>query len=1070
MENNLHVTSLKGPEWKWKVLAILLWLVIIHSHSIIQAQPAPCTGTITPATGTICRGEQFGLIVSGGTSYQWYKDGVKIEGATSASLLITEGGEYTADIINSGCVGKASNASIITEAFEEEATISPYRLTICNGGSGLLTATGGTSYQWYLNGSIIAGAESSIFMVTEPGTYTIDVIKDNCTWREAAKAFVEMREDLSGPLQPASAVLCPGDSIILSAEGGITYKWYKNNVLIDNATSATFTVKEPGTYAFELFRGECRGKSSNNSVITKGIVPTGVISPATGTLCGNGTKTLTVNGGIKYQWYRNDTAISGTSAASYAASKPGTYTASVIGETGCVGKASNESILVWQAKPVGRITPAVLSICDGNTGLLTADGGTSYQWYLDGTAINGASAATLNVTESGNYTVDIISGSCKAVATNDANVTVTPRPKGAINPTAITICSGETGTLTASGGVSYQWYKDGLAINGAIQNTLTIREAGIYSADIINGDCSAKTDNEVVASISNKPSGTITPAIASICEGNAVTLTATGGASYQWYKDGLAISGATVATYNASLPGQYSVTIVNGNCSGPSANTANVSYSNAISFKTTTTAAGCTIASGTITIGSVEGGSGTGYQFSKDNGQTYQDGKIFTGLAPGQYQVVVKDKSGCKSEPVTVSIKQAENTLNVSAAITDIVCGQQFGMATISVTGGQAPYTYSLNGEAVQANNVFNNLVMGNYTVLVKDAAGCSAESKFTIKQLNSTLNATANVTNPTCSESVGKVDVSATGGTPDYQFSLDNGVFQASSTFTNVLLGKHSIKVKDKMGCTLDVAFEVKSAAPAPLLMVTNPAAICEGATISLKDVSITAGSEGGLAFSYWTNSAATSVLGNPEAVGAGTYYIKGTNAEGCFTIKPVVVSINNTSAGTITPASPSAVCNGEFLTLTASTGVTYQWYKDGVAIAGATAASYKVLQAGRYGVMINNGSCSALASNTVVVTFQVCVPTGETKVFVPTAFTPDRNGENDLLQPYFINIRQLVQFKVFNRWGQQVYQTNIIGQGWDGTLKGTPQPAETYSWILECIDFDGKVIRQSGRSVLIR
>ena len=70
----------------------------------------------------------------------------------------------------------------------------------------------------------------------------------------------------------------------------------------------------------------------------------------------------------------------------------------------------------------------------------------------------------------------------------------------------------------------------------------------------------------------------------------------------------------------------------------------------------------------------------------------------------------------------------------------------------------------------------------------------------------------------------------------------------------------------------------------------------------------------------------------------------------------------------------------------------------------------------------------------------------------------------------PYFINIKQLVLFKVYNRWGQQVYQTNIIGQGWDGTLNGTPQPAETYSWILECIDNDGKAIRQSGRSVLIR
>ena len=59
---------------------------------------------------------------------------------------------------------------------------------------------------------------------------------------------------------------------------------------------------------------------------------------------------------------------------------------------------------------------------------------------------------------------------------------------------------------------------------------------------------------------------------------------------------------------------------------------------------------------------------------------------------------------------------------------------------------------------------------------------------------------------------------------------------------------------------------------------------------------------------------------------------------------------------------------------------------------------------------------------------------------------------------------------FKIYNRWGQQVYNTNVPGNGWDGTIKGAPQPAETYSWILECIDKTGETIKLSGRSLLIR
>jgi len=57
-----------------------------------------------------------------------------------------------------------------------------------------------------------------------------------------------------------------------------------------------------------------------------------------------------------------------------------------------------------------------------------------------------------------------------------------------------------------------------------------------------------------------------------------------------------------------------------------------------------------------------------------------------------------------------------------------------------------------------------------------------------------------------------------------------------------------------------------------------------------------------------------------------------------------------------------------------------------------------------------------------------------------------------------------------VFNRWGQMIFQTNIIGKGWDGMLKGVPQPSETYSWMLEYVDNNGKLTRQSGTSILVR
>ena len=108
--------------------------------------------------------------------------------------------------------------------------------------------------------------------------------------------------------------------------------------------------------------------------------------------------------------------------------------------------------------------------------------------------------------------------------------------------------------------------------------------------------------------------------------------------------------------------------------------------------------------------------------------------------------------------------------------------------------------------------------------------------------------------------------------------------------------------------------------------------------------------------------------------------------------------------------------------------------------------------------------------SDNSVQVRVVECAPIAEANVVVPSAFTPNSNNANDYLRPIMNNIRQLTYFKVFNRWGQLVFQTNTIGSGWDGTLKGIQQPTETYTWTLECVDMDGNIIRQSGRSILIR
>ena len=92
------------------------------------------------------------------------------------------------------------------------------------------------------------------------------------------------------------------------------------------------------------------------------------------------------------------------------------------------------------------------------------------------------------------------------------------------------------------------------------------------------------------------------------------------------------------------------------------------------------------------------------------------------------------------------------------------------------------------------------------------------------------------------------------------------------------------------------------------------------------------------------------------------------------------------------------------------------------------------------------------------------------EPAVFVPNAWSPNGDGHNDYLFPLTINIVKINYFRVFNRWGQEVFETNIIGSGWDGTFGGKAQPMDVYTWTLEAVGAGGHVYKSSGRAVLMR
>jgi gliding motility-associated-like protein len=89
---------------------------------------------------------------------------------------------------------------------------------------------------------------------------------------------------------------------------------------------------------------------------------------------------------------------------------------------------------------------------------------------------------------------------------------------------------------------------------------------------------------------------------------------------------------------------------------------------------------------------------------------------------------------------------------------------------------------------------------------------------------------------------------------------------------------------------------------------------------------------------------------------------------------------------------------------------------------------------------------------------------------IYVPNAFTPNHDGKNDLARPIGIGIKELKYFRLYNRWGELVFETKELTKGWDGVWKGVEQPTNTYVWMAQAIDFNGNLITKKGTITLVK
>lgn len=289
---------------------------------------------------------------------------------------------------------------------------------------------------------------------------------------------------------------------------------------------------------------------------------------------------------------------------------------------------------------------------------------------------------------------------------------------------------------------------------------------------------------------------------------------------------------------------------------------------------------------------------------------------------------------------------------------------------------------------------------------------------------------------------------------------SLNNGtdkspVASPLTTTTYNVIGKIG-----KCQATDDITIKV---APYPQANAGLDSIICLGETIQLS-------ASGGSIYTWspplYLNNPSIS---NPVAKPASTitYVVSVGDVLGCP--KTVNDSVTVTVLNIVADAGPrdTTVVVGQPLQLSGTGGTTYLWTPSTALSNPNIANPVAILNDNQqYVLKIQEAKCTATDTINVIV-YKV-----EAGLYVPNAFTPNKNGLNDLFRPIPLGIKSITNFKIFNRWGQLIYSSTATGEtgGWDGTFKGKPQDAGIYVWVAEAIDYLDKKIVKKGSVMLIR
>ena len=896
---------------------------------VVTVNPLPATPTITAGGATtFCNGGSVVLTSSSATNNTWST------GETTQSITVTTGGNYNVTVDLAGCTATSLDETVTVTPGAVIAQGTTFDPSVCSAMDGSIEITGaGTgdlSYTGTITGTDAGVSLPYTLMGLGAGTYDF-TFNDGCNSNTVSVTLF----DPGAPAMPTitaggSTTFCDGGSVVLTSSSAV------DNIWSTGETTQSITVTMGGTYSVLVSTAGCNSPASLDEVVTVNPIPATPVITAGGatTFCNGGSVVLTSSSATNNTWSTGETTQSITVMVG------GNYNVTV-DMAGCTATSLDEIVTVTPGAAIAlgaTSDPSACGMMDGTieiTGAGTGD--LSYTGTASGTEFGVTLPFTVSALGAGTYDF-VFNDGCNS---NAVNVSIAD-PGAPSTPTitasgALTICDGETLTLTSSSAVDNVWS------TGETTQSITVTTSGTYSVFVSSAGCNSASSSVIVNVTPLVTISAINVVDPSTCGGTDGSLeisgVGTGNLNWTGTMAGSNMGVTLPYAFSGLTAGTYNFTFDSNGCTSNMVS-ASLTDPGAPAAPTITAGGATTFCDG----GSVVLTSSSAIDNVWSTGETTQSITVST----TSVVTLVLNSGGCTSaaavQDVDVMTQPAVPTISASGATTFCDGG------SVVLTSSSATDNIWSTGETTQSITVTTS---GTYNVNVVMGM-CSALSLDEVVTVNPVETISAGtVTDPTlCGVADGTIEVLGTAtGDVSYTGTASGTVSGVTLpyTLTGLAGGSYDITFNDACASnTITVTLNSVLPPAVPTISLSGPTTFCDGNSVVLTSSSA--------ANNMWSTGETTQSI---TVTTSGTYNVTVTEGACSEISTDEIITVNPRPAvPTITVSGPTTFCDGGSVVLTSSSAIDNTWST------GETTQSITVTISGNYDVTVSQSGCSSVSA----------------------------------------------------------------------------------------------------------